>query len=331
MKRQYFVVFLNQNTLKLIRILAVDSPKFTGVTYWRNLRPLTELQRKYTNLQIKFVSEEVPVFELMQADVVIMFRPITPKSLQFIENCKSPLLNIKVIIDIDDNLWRLPPGHPAENDYNEAAQTLRKIYSLADGVWCSTDPLMDFADARDGRGVVVANAVLERDLPAHPSPYKGHVCWRGTSEQMADICSPEAVAEFEANKDRFRRWFFWGWQPGQLRGANTQQIGRVDPLVYMAGLANAGINLMWKPLQENQFNDAKSNIAWIEATLAGGVCVTNYAHKPGWEMAIDHFTDNADFIASQWQASRDWIIEHYNLEKVNAIRYAHILKTLDGK
>jgi len=266
----------------------------------------------------------------MQTDLVIMFRPITPKSLQFIENCKSKLLNIKVILDIDDNLWRLPPGHPAEADYNEAAQTIRKIYSLADGIWCSTDTLMDFADARDGRGVVIPNSILERDLPDQPSPYKGHVCWRGTSEQMADICSPEATAEFESNKDKFRRWFFWGWQPGNMRGENCKQIGRVDPLAYMAGLSSAGINIMWKPLQDNQFNDSKSNIAWIEATIAGGICVTNYAHKPGWEMAIDHFTDNADFIASQWAASRDWILEHYNLDKVNALRYAHILKVLDG-
>jgi hypothetical protein len=85
---------------------------------------------------------------------------------------------------------------------------------------------------------------------------------------------------------------------------------------------------MWKPLQDNQFNDSKSNIAWIEATLAGAVCVTNYAHKPGWEWAIDHFTDNTDFIASQWAASKEAIIKHFNLLTVNEVRYNHILKVL---
>lgn len=316
----------------MIRILVVDSPRLTGVTWWRSLRPLTELQRKYTNLQIKFVTEEVSPFELMQTDLVIMFRPITPKSLQFIEGVKSYPFNLKVIIDIDDNLWRLPPGHPAEADYNEAAHTIRKIYALADGIWCSTDPLMDFADARDGRGVVVPNAVLESDLPDAPAPWLSRVCWRGGSEQAQDICSPEAVEMFEENKDKFRQWFFWGWQPGQMRAANAKQLKRVDPIQYVSQLPTSGINIMWKPLQDNQFNDSKSNIAWIEATIAGGVCVTNYApHKPGWEMAIDHFSDNPDFIASQWAASKEWIIEHYNLDRVNAIRYAHILKTLDGK
>lgn len=312
----------------MIRILAVDSPRLTGVTWWRNIRPLTELQRAHDDIQINFVSEDASIYEIMQADIVLMFRPITPKSLQFLEMCKSPLMGKKVIIDIDDNLWRLPPGHPAEADYREAAQILHKVYALADGIWCSTDPLLDFSDARDGRGIVVQNAVLPRELPDEPSKYRGHVCWRGTSEQIADVCSPEAVAEFDANVDRFSRWFFWGWQPGRLRGKNTQLLKRVDPIAYMAELPRSGFNIMWKPLQDNEFNDAKSNIAFIEATLAGGVCVTNYATKPGWEMAIDRFTDNPDFIASQWKASKAWILEHYNLEKVNEVRYNHILKVL---
>lgn len=309
----------------------VDQPRLTGVTWWRNLRPLTHLQKTYGNsLQFKFVTEDVGIFDLMQADMVIMFRPITPNSLKFLEGCKSRLLNLKVIVDIDDNLWRLPPGHPAEADYADNAAHMHKIYALADGVWCSTEPLLAFTDSLDGRGVVVPNAVLSSDLPHRPSPYKGHVCWRGTAEQMQDICSAEAIADFEANREKYARWSFWGWHPAQMRGANTKNVGRVDPVQYMNALPELGINIMWKPLQQNQFNDAKSNIAWIEATMAGAVCVTNYATKPGWEWAIDRFTDNPDFIASQWEASREAVVQHYNLEKVNRVRYDHILKVLEN-
>lgn len=89
-----------------------------------------------------------------------------------------------------------------------------------------------------------------------------------------------------------------------------------------------GINIMWKPLEDNEFNAAKSNIAWIEATMSGGICVTNFAGRSGWEMAVDKFTDNPDFIASQWEASRDWILKYYNLHMVNELRYQHILKVL---
>lgn len=316
----------------MIRILSIDSPGLGGVAWWRNVRPLTELQRKWPDIQVRFVGEGASVHEIMSCDMVIMYRPVTDESLQFIKNCK--VLGKKVIVDLDDNLWRLPEGHPSEADYKYYARQLNEIYAHADGVWCSTDPLMDFADARDGRGVVVPNAVLESDLPDRPSPYKGIVCWRGGIEQFNDITSPEAIEQFRANRERFKHWFFWGWQPAQMRGDNVRLMRRVEVVKYIFGLRDNGINLLWKPLQESQFNDAKSNIAFLEATLAGGVCVTNYAPgKPGWEWAVDSFTDNPDFIASQWKASRDAVVEHYNLDKINAIRYHHILRVLglEGK
>lgn len=314
----------------MIRIIAIDAGRADGVSFWRNLRPLTELQRTYPNVQIKFMDEKVPLHELMQTDLVIMFRPVRPESLKFIENVKNHLFNTKLIVDIDDNLWRLPPGHPHEIDYAEHAQGLRKIYSMADGIWCSTEAIMPFADAMDGRGVVVPNAVLGRDLPDKPSPYKGVVMWRGSLANFDDIESDLAFEQFLENQPKFARWFFMGYYPKRLRAINTKGLPHVDVVKYMSGLREIGLNVMWKPLQDNEFNASKSNIAWIESVLAGGICVTNFSGRAGWEMAVDKFTDNPDFIAHQWALSRDWILEHYNLKKVNEIRYQHILKTLES-
>ena len=313
----------------MIRIIAIDSIRADGVSYWRNLRPLTELQRAHPNIQVRFMDEKVSLSDLMQTDLVIMFRPVREDSLKFIENVKSRIFNCKLILDIDDNLWRLPPGHPHEIEYTEHAQTLRKIYSMADGIWCSTEAIMPFADAMYGRGVVVPNAVLERDLPEKPSAYKGVVMWRGSIANFDDIESDHAFEQFQENQAKFSRWFFMGYYPKRLRDINTKGLPPVDVARYMSNLLDIGANVMWKPLCENEFNASKSNIAWIEATIAGGICVTNFAGKPGWEMAVDKFTDNPDFIAHQWGVSRDWILEHYNLEKVNRMRYDHIIKILE--
>ena len=144
----------------MIRIIAIDSIKADGVSYWRNLRPLTELQRAHPNIQVRFMDEKVSLSDLMQTDLVIMFRPVREESLRFIENVKSRIFNCKLILDIDDNLWRLPPGHPHEIEYTEHAQTLRKIYSMADGIWCSTEAIMPFADAEEAKGKGGRGAVL---------------------------------------------------------------------------------------------------------------------------------------------------------------------------
>mgnify|MGYP001607888192 CR=1 FL=1 len=311
----------------MVRILSIDHPTENAVSWWRNLRPLTELQRRWPDIQVRFLGEGAPLHEILACDMVIMYRPMTEGSLKFIQMCRAH--GKKIIIDIDDNLWRLPPGHPLEIEYHKYSRQINEIYAHADGIWCSVDALMDFADARDGRGRVIPNAILESDLPDEPAPYKGSVCWRGSSAQIADIESEEAKAVFQENKDKFKRWFFWGYYPASMRSDNTTGIARVDLVSYFLGLRNNGFNIMWKPLQDNQFNDGKSNIAWLEATMAGAICVTNYApEKPGWEWAVGNFTDNPDFIASQWQASREAILEHYELNRVNTIRYNHILTIL---
>lgn len=322
--------FHEKITIKLIRILAVDSLKTDGVSYWRCVRPLTELQRTHPNIDVKFVGENVTDRELMAADLVIMYRPVRSASLKFIETCKSLVFNTKVIVDIDDNLWRIPPGHPNEIDYLTFAENMRSIYSMADGVWCSTPSLLDFTDSRDGRGTVIPNAILEKDLPDSPSRYRGMACWRGSIAQFMDIYSDEADSAFRDNHDKYNIWYFWGYWPYNMRTEKTRYGGYRDTAEYMSMLGTSGINVMWKPLADIEFNHAKSNIAWIEATMAGAICVTNFAGRPGWEWAIDKFTNNEDFIASQWAASREAIVKHYNLKKVNELRYESIIKTLEG-
>jgi hypothetical protein len=315
----------------MIRIISIDDKNADGVSWWRNLRPLTELQRTHDDVQIEFLSDDVKLQKLMSADLIIMFRPIRPKTLQFLENCKKELFNTKIILDIDDNLWRIPPGHPCETEYAEYGDTLRRIYALADGIWCSTDAIMPFADALDGRGMVIPNAVLPSDLPDKPAPWLGRVCWRGSIAQFMDIYSEDAQKQFIDNQDKFNHWLMYGYYPANIRGHNVRGKSSVPVFEYMESLKHLGINIMWKPLEDNQFNAAKSNIAWIEATISGGVCVTNFAGRPGWEMAIDKFTDNQDFVASQWAASKEWILKHYNLCTVNELRYLHILSVLGMK
>lgn len=313
----------------MIRIVSIDDQNADGVSWWRNLRPMSELQRAYPDIEVEFTGEKLELKALMKADVIVLFRPVRPKTLDFLRNCKRDIFNVKIILDLDDNLWRIPPGHPCEIEYAEYANVLREIYSMADGIWCSTDAIMPFADALDGRGVVIPNAILPSDLPDEPAPWRGGiVCWRGSIANFMDINSDMAYEEFKANQDKFRAWVMFGYWPERIRGRNVGGKASVAVTDYMDSLKNLGINIMWKPLQDNEFNAAKSNIAWIEATISGGICVTNFAGRSGWEMAVDKFTDNQDFIASQWQASRDWILKHYNLDKVNELRYRHILRLL---
>ena len=312
--------------MKKTKILVVDSPDVDGVVFWRNLLPLCQMAKDYADLEFKFVSEEAKLYDLLSADVAIFFRPVKEKTLNFIRTCKAKMIGLKVIIDLDDNLWRLPPGHPSELDYLKHQDSLNSIYAIADAVWCSTEPLLPYADAMDGRGFVIPNAIRLNMLPDRPARFTGRICWRGGSSQIDDITAPHAIEFYNENKALFSEWVFWGYWPREYHVPGCKAIPRMDLINYMNALPNSGINAMWKPLVDNEFNDAKSNIAFLEATMAGGVCFTNYAFKPGWEKCFSVIGEplNESFVADAWEDSVEFIKDRHDVREINKIRYESI-------
>ena len=79
------------------------------------------------------------------------------------------------------------------------------------------------------------------------------------------------------------------------------------------------LNVIWKPLLVHPFNDHKSNINWLGATMAGGYTITNYAGRPGWEYASAEILPYSD-ACDLWAASKENIIENYNLIKTAQMR-----------
>lgn len=312
----------------MIKVLVVDSQKLDGVGWWRNARPFGILRKQHRKeLDIRQVTESVDVREIMSADVVVMFRPSSEKSLGFVQLCQR--LGCKVILDVDDDLWNLDPFHPAFQEFEGYRDTARAIFDVADYVWTSTKQLMYAADCF-GRGQVMQNAILASELPKEPTEWKGKgiACWRGFNNQVADVLSDRARKWYAENIDRFDRWQFAGYLPDLPHGANVQFLRKTDPLSYFMNLQRTGANVIWKPLKECKFNDAKSNIAWIEATMIGACCVTNYAGKEGWEFALPDFPETPEHANLAWLLSVEEIERRYNLLEVNERRFNSILKVL---
>lgn len=311
-----------------IKVFVIVDPKMDGVSWWRYAHPFAVLEKQYGNtLEIVRRSENVMIDELMSGDVVVRLRPMTKESADFLLLCKE--LGLKVILDIDDDLWHVPPSHPAFGDSIEYRDTMREIYDMADCVWASTKNILYSADAV-GRGVVVPNAVLPGQLPAAPMPYKGIACWRGNDKQSYDIHADFARAWYKEWADKYAQWIFAGYFPDLPHGNNAKFRKGLAPLAYFLSLKQGLANVFWKPLAPCPFNDAKSNIAWIEATMAGGVCVTNYAGKEGWECALSEFPTEPELIQVAWSVSKAHILKNYNLLEVNRLRFESIVRLIGG-
>jgi len=315
----------------MIKILVYDTGSFDGVSWWRNTLPLSILRTQYAT-QIEFQYSHNPtVSDILQADVVLMFRPTSDNALKIAESIKKFQTQkpVYLLCDLDDDLWNLPYYHFAASGYRRHFRRMREIYDMADMVWVSTEQLR-YSVGDLGRAIKIPNAVLPGNLPDKPAPYKGIACWRGSTAQFSDITAPFAQEWYKNWRDKYERWRFWGYWPNLEHGKNVDFVDYDGVLDFFASLGSTGANVFWKPLEENKFNDAKSSIAWMEATMAGGVCVTNYAGKEGWEMALSEFTTEPETIESIWRQSKDWILEHYNLLEVNRKRFESIVRMIGG-
>jgi hypothetical protein len=167
------------------------------------------------------------------------------------------------------------------------------------------------------------NAILPTDMPEQPAKWERSAMWRGNDKQLADLLSSSSYDWFEANAEKYN-WTFAGYVPDFPFKGNVRFQGRMSPLAYFLSLKKTQTNIIWKPLTANPFNDAKSNIALLEATMAGGVCVTNYAGKAGWETALPDFPEEKE-VAAAFHIAREEIVKNYNILEVTERRFQSIV------
>jgi hypothetical protein len=314
----------------MIKILVREYETLNAITWWRLYRPFMVMRYLYPGqYNIKTTRRPTPD-DVWYADLFILSRPNDQETLDYVKFVKSIRPDAKFILDIDDAITNVPSHHKDAAYFANRAHIAREIFSLADYFWTTTEQLLFECDAL-GRGEIIPNAILPEDLPAEPAPDRGRWMWRGKDIQKEDVylAGPET---YEQIKGRVKQFTFWGCLPSLAHLDNIRLLEYTESIVpYFEQLKKEQFNGVWKPLVDNQFNDAKSNIAWIEATMSGGVCLTNYAGKPGWEMARNTFPEEYDLAVHTFRDSCEWILQHYNLETTAKQRHESIQRVLNGK
>lgn len=317
-----------------------------GVTYWRLYQPFDFLQAAHGDeIDITYNRGELQVQDFLQHDVYFFLRPYMPMHLHMIQELKRYRRHFgglcPIIMDFDDDNKSLPHYHLNYRDEGLGYQYTKECLQYADAVWTSTLPILESyqPDAHpETEFSVIPNSVSAYDMfmQARFNPIEdkkksaGVMWWGGSAGHHHDLYAWES--QYYKLAERASKFYFTGYLPPFKHGDNLQYIPHILPtLQYFEAVKQARPNYIWKPLQNNKFNDAKSNIQYLTATLAGALCLTNYAGRPGWEYAVKDLVRDNDEAHRLWKEAKDDIQRRYNLTDATKQRYDSIMRLVHAQ
>lgn len=333
----------------MIKILVSTPIDYDSTSFYRVWGVLHNLTRKMNGrLQLdNFKTTNYTWAQLAGYKILFLHRPYSAQAYQLAGYCKT--IGVKIWVDFDDNLFNLPPENRAYDNYDlEVKKLMRSTLELADIVTVSTQPLKNFfAEALKVTAPieVVPNALNDDlfKLPTAPNTQVNYT-WRGSETHAADII--DYLQEiYEAMSANNHLWHWLGYRPYMLMRhfmhPKLSYYKPSDPIPYHTTLQSIAPWLMHVPLTDNALNHSKSNIAWIEATYAGGITlapawpewlrpgVINYTTPEQYKQHLINLPTEQQH-ANHWQQSADFINEHLLLSRVNEQRQDIIEKLLSN-
>jgi hypothetical protein len=335
----------------VIRLLEINESPDSPVSFYRSSLPLSSLRRQVGDLQIETRPERgAPLgwSTLSAFDILFFSNPRSPRAREIIQMART--LGVKVWIDYDDLYLDLPKENPHYSTFraNHAAHHAVACLLLGDVVTVSTGYLREAYGRYHSAIRVVPNA-FPLELLAEPAlgPIRrgvhNFVSWRGAEQHrrnLREFAEPlTAVARSVENRWAFK---FFGCNPECFDGLFPYTHYEFDEMIRaLYRMKSFGSKVHIVTMYDGPYNRAKSNIAWIEATVSGSVVlapdweewqrpgILNYGNKEDFRRKLQELLDGDYDIERHFEESRDYLLAHLSLTGVNRQRMA-VLQQLSG-
>jgi glycosyltransferase involved in cell wall biosynthesis len=328
----------------MINILEVLPAPGDASSFYRGRLPLLRLQQKYPNeiMIYPYHNGSVSWDFITLFDLVFIQRPADKHYYNILAAAKR--FGIPVWIDYDDLLCNIPTDNPAHDAYTpENIKKMGEFINDSDVITISTPALKKYLSKKFGNArkmKVIPNALDKKIFPGKPS-FKNskNILWRGSGTHQNDLMEHSDQIIKCMNDNPKWRIDFMRYNPffitNKIKNFTYTKKLSLDQYFGVLGRLNHSICIV--PLHNCPFNHSKSNIAWIESTYAGAVCLApNFEEwkRPG----IVNYTDPEDFgkklyamttgkydLKDLHRQSWQYISENLLLENVNNKRYELIM------
>jgi len=331
--------------------IIVKGPE-NGVSFYRGFGPFQHLERLVSDEWEFHYKSTIPPADwsiINQFDAFFIQRPSKRGAMQFANACKQ--MGKHVWFDYDDDFLTIPYGNPAHMAHvsESSKKEFVSVVNSANVVTVSTEHLLKKYKPFNDNTVIVPNAYMENLLPwprYKEKPMKMNCLWRGTKTHESDVnvhlkqiiralehCPNLSItflgeASMTAHYELSKRF------PDRFKC-----VGPFDVITFQQLLSQLEIAFTIVPLIDDDFNKAKSNIAYIESAYAGGATIA--PNWPEWQRpGVYNYNDDKDLghcmidLAEDFEKTKrlakeafDHVKNELHIDKVNELR-KEVLKKL---
>lgn len=330
-----------------MKVIILTKPIESAVTFYRSTGVWGILSKTHDVDIIHIAPKNLTPDLAMCADVLFAHRPVSGDELKALVTAYKS--GCKIWIDIDDLLWNIPASNPAHSHFSdEHAHNLHTALVNAHLITCTTNYLSNrLEEDFKVKSLVLPNGwndYIHKIYPYKHSEVK-KVLWRGSNTHDGDLYVYRKAFKPYIGLDFVfmgsTPWYFLKQYGGNLDVLHVETWnGNIQS--YFDRLIEHCPQAVVVPLEENDFNKCKSNIAQIEATLSGAICIypdwaenffstssfISFSDSGDLESIFDRLCSTSERKMKEMHEHAQLILHtHYRLSNINRIRF-EALKSL---
>jgi glycosyltransferase involved in cell wall biosynthesis len=251
-------------------------------------------------------------------------------------SCRK-LVDVKLIFDIDDDIFGVGIDNPAYWYFRENYGAYDYLVREADWVTVSTATLKALIQEKTKNVSILPNVIDKKDWKGKKLTRDGVVTigWvysrAHTQDALVEVNDAlEALYKKYGDKIRIE---ILGGEADIFVGFPYTAIPAIPFAQYPKRLVELGWDIGLAPLADNRFNLSKSNIKWLEGSMAGQAMVMSNmppysdsvkngktgflaTSKRQWKKALDTLISNPELRAKMVEEAQKTILEKYEIGAV---------------